>query len=135
MSYDIEEDTDSSDSNMWISDNEYDDNEDDNEDNDDEVNDYEDIYNKPNNVNPDVAFAQPMEVNKDFGPAVDEEDLCYTNKIGDEDDSDEANLSAYVMDSTSQPTEQDGVLHVVHGWIQQALPEKVSGPYVNSYIC
>ena len=39
------------------------------------------------------------------------------------------------MDGASQPTEQGGVLHVVHGWIQQAQPEKVSGPYVSSYIC
>ena len=82
MSYDIEEDTNSSDSNMSISDNEYDDNKDDYEDDNDEVNDYEDNYSEPNDVNPDVAFTQPMEVNEDFGPAVDEEDLCYTNEVG-----------------------------------------------------
>ena len=63
---------------------------------------------------------------------VNEEDLCYTNEVGDEDDSNEANLSAYVMDGASQLTEQDGVLYVVHGWIQQVQPEKVSGPYVSS---
>ena len=52
MSYNIEEDTTSSDSNMLISDNEYDDDKDDNN----KDNDYEDNYNESNNVNTDVAF-------------------------------------------------------------------------------
>ena len=133
MRYDIEEDTSSSDSNMSISDDEYDDEEDnDDEDNDDEDNNDEDNNDEPNNMNPDVAFSQPMEVDEGFGPADDEEDLCYTDEVEEEDNSDEANLSAYVFDDPSQPTEQGGVLHVVHGWIQQAQPEKVSSPYVSS---
>ena len=56
MRYDIEEDTSSSDSNMLISDDEYDDEEDNDDENDDEDNDDE-----PNDMNSDVAFSQPMD--------------------------------------------------------------------------
>ena len=126
MKYDVEDDTGSSDSDMSISDDEYDDDEDNNgEDNDCELND----------GIPDVVFAQSMEVDEEIGLAVEEEDLCYTDEVGEEDNSDEANLSAYVINDASQPTEQGGVLHVVHGWIQQAQPEKVSCPYVSAHTC
>jgi hypothetical protein len=47
-----------------------------------------------------------------------------------QEDNNEINLQAYVTpDSNSddlQKTEQGGVVHLVHGWIQQAHPERVS---------
>lgn len=46
------------------------------------------------------------------------------------EDDNETNLEAYIIPNSSaelpRKTEQGGVLHLVHGWIQQNQPEKVS---------
>ena len=44
-------------------------------------------------MNPDVAFAQSIEVDEHSGPAINEEELCYTDEVGEEENSDETRES------------------------------------------
>ena len=113
MTYTIQQNSHSSDSDMSISDH---------EDNDDEQ-EYAEL---------DVGVNQAMEEDDDYLSSDEEEDKYYVEDDDEEEVNDEVNMNAYVTDDTSQKTEQGGVLHVVHAWIQQAQPEKVSSAYQKS---
>ena len=122
MSYNVTKSSPASDSDMSMSDC---------EENDDEL----------DKLDPDAGDEEAMVEEEDDLSSIEEQDWSDNEDEEDskeEDDDDEVNMQAYVTADSgdeSLKTEQGGVLHVVHGWIQQGQREKVSNAAVVAIPC